>query len=400
MIIQIRGVSSSVEQKWLHPSPIFQHAEEMKTPSLSRRKFIRDSAVVTLSFPFVSSLTSVARAAEDQPRKLGFALVGLGNLSSGQLAPALQRTRYCRLAAIITGTPAKIPVWKERYNIPDRNVYSYDTMEQMADNPDIDVVYVVTPNGLHGEHTIKAAKAGKHVFCEKPMEVSVERCEQMIAAVKKAGRMLSVGYRCQYDPNHIECRRLAMEKVFGELKSIEAGFSRPITATEWRVKKALAGGGPLMDVGIYALQTCRFVSGREPLEVNAKFGPITDPAKFSEVEESVEWEMTFPGGLKTKCRTNYERNDAKDFTVTAEKGTFGLNPAYNYNSSRGTRSDGQAIDLPAVNQFAAEMDDFAQCIQSNKPSKVSGEEGLRDVKIMMAIYESARIGKPVKLANV
>jgi predicted dehydrogenase len=229
------------------------------------------------------------------------------------------------------------------------------------------------------------------------MEVSVEKCEQMIAAVKKAGRMLGVGYRCQYDPNHLECRRLVREKVFGELQTIEAGFSRTITANEWRVKKALAGGGPLMDVGIYALQTCRFISGLESLEVSAAFDPITDPVKFAEVEEGVAWEMTFPGGLKTKCTTSYNRNDARGFKVTAEKGTFGLDPAYNYNSSRGTRSDGQAINLPAVNQFAAEMEDFAQCILNNQPSKVPGEEGLRDVKIMMAIYESARTEKPVKL---
>jgi hypothetical protein len=181
--------------------------ERMKTPAISRRKFIRNSAVAAVSFPFVSSLTSAIRAADSQPRKLGFALVGLGGLSNGQLASALQRTQNCRLSAIVTGTPSKIPVWKERYNIPDKNVYNSDTMEQMADNPDIDVVYVVTPNGLHGEHTIKAAKAGKHVFCEKPMEISVEKCEQMIAAVKKAGRMLSVGYRCQYDPNQMSPAR-------------------------------------------------------------------------------------------------------------------------------------------------------------------------------------------------
>jgi predicted dehydrogenase len=369
----------------------------MNTSTQSRRTFIRRAAVTAIGFPFVSSLSSVARAAADQPRKLGFALVGLGGLSNGQLAPALQRTQYCRLAAIVTGTPGKIPIWKERYNIADKDVYNYDTMEKMADNPDIDVVYVVTPNALHAEHTLKAAKAGKHVFSEKPMEVSVEKCQQMIDAVKKAGRMLGVGYRCQYDPNHLECRHLATEKVFGEVKLIEGGFSRPITATEWRVKKTLAGGGPLMDVGIYALQSCRFVSGKEPVEVSAKFGPVTDPAKFAEVEESVEWEMTFPGGVKTTCRTNYEQNDANYFSVTAEKGTFGLNPAYNYSTARGTRSDGQAINLPGVNQFVAEMDDFAQCIMNNKPSKVPGEEGLRDVKIMMGIYQSARTGQPVRL---
>jgi predicted dehydrogenase len=370
----------------------------MNNPWQARRKFIRQTALGALGFPFVCSLASAAGAAGDPPRKLGFALVGLGGLSTGQIAPALQQTRYCRLAAIVTGTPSKIPTWKARYNLADKDVYSYDTMERMADNPDIDVVYVVTPNALHNESALKAARAGKHVFCEKPMEVTVEKCQQMIDEVKKAGRMLAVGYRCQFDPNQLECRRLATEKVFGELKTIDGEFSRNISANEWRVKKALAGGGPLMDVGIYALQTCRFVSGREPVELTATFGPVTDPVKFAEVEGSVAWEMTFPGGLKTTCRTSYERSGVNGFTVTGEKGTFGLNPAYNYNSSHGTRSDGQPINLPGVNQFAAEMDDFAQCILNNQPSRVSGEEGLRDVRIMLAIYESARTGQPVKLA--
>jgi predicted dehydrogenase len=378
-------------------SNLYREVCNMSTTFYNRRAFLKTASTAAIAAPFASSFISTARAA-DPEKKLGFALVGLGGLSTGQLAPALQQTKFCRLAAIVTGTPSKIERWKTRYNIPDKNIYNYETMEKMADNPDIDVVYVVTPNGLHAEHTIKGLKAGKHVFCEKPMEVSVEKCEQMISEAKKANRMLAVGYRCQYDPNHIECRRLASEKVFGELKMIEAGFSRGITATEWRVKKALSGGGPLMDVGIYALQTCRFVSGREPIEITAKFGPITDAEKFKEVEESVEWEMTFPGGLKTKCRTSYAQGDERGFTVTAEKGTFGLDPAYNYNSSRGTRSDGQAISASNVNQFAAEMDDFAQCIMNNKPIKISGGEGLQDVKIMMAIYESARTGKPVKLA--
>jgi predicted dehydrogenase len=368
----------------------------MKSLSFSRRRFLRTAAVGAVGFPFINSV--IGRAADAEPRKLGFALVGLGGLSNQQLGPALKLTKYCRLAGIVTGTPSKIPVWTKRYNIPDKNVYNYETMHQLADNPDIDVVYIVTPNGLHAEHSIKGAQAGKHVFCEKPFETSVEKCQQIIDACKQANRKLAVGYRCQYDPNHLECRRLAMEKVFGKIKHIEAGFSRGISPGEWRLKKDLAGGGPLMDVGIYALQTCRFVSGLEPIDVTAKFGPVTDAEKFAEVEESVEWEMTFPGGLKTSCKTNYEQSDMHSFTVTAEKGSFGLDPAYNYNSSRGTRSDGQPINLPSINQFAAEMDDFAQCIMNNKPSKVSGEEGLRDVKIMMAIYESARSGKSIKLA--
>ena len=368
----------------------------MNTFKISRRKFLRHSSAAAFGLPFLSLLPSSVRAGEGN-RKLGFALVGLGGLSNQQLSRALQRTEFCQLTGIVTGTPSKIPTWKERYKIEDKNVYNYDTMEKMIDNPNIDVVYVVTPNSLHAEHTIKALRAGKHVFCEKPMDITVAKCEEMIAEAKKANRRLSIGYRCQYDPNHIECRRLAQEKVFGAVKSIEGGFSRTITANEWRVKKALSGGGPLMDVGIYALQSCRFTLGQEPTEVSAKFGPVTDPVKFAEVEESVEWEMTFPGGVKTKCNTSYSGGNNRGFKVTAENGWFGLDPAYNYNTSQGTRSDGQTIAASTTNQFAAEMDDFSRCILENKPSKVSAEEGLRDVKIMMAIYESAKTGKPVKL---
>ena len=167
--------------------------------------------------------TSIARAA-DPDKKLNFALCGLGSLSTNQIAPALQKTKYCRLVGIVTGTPAKAEKWKGQYNIPVKNIYNYDTMHRLVENPDIDVVYVVTPNALHAEHTIEAAKAGKHVLSEKPMEVSVRKCEDMIAACKAAGRKLAVGYRCQFEPHHLECMRLAREKVFGDIKLIEAGF--------------------------------------------------------------------------------------------------------------------------------------------------------------------------------
>src|SRR3569833_2951042 len=166
----------------------------MKSTGVSRRQFIRASAVTAIGFPFIGSLA--ARAADEEPRKLGFALVGLGGLSNQQIAPALKLTKYCRLAGIVTGTPSKIPVWKTRYNIPDKNVYNYETMEQMADNPDIDVIYVVTPNGLHAESCIKGAKAGKHVFCEKPFEATTEKAQAAIDACKTADRMLGVAYRC------------------------------------------------------------------------------------------------------------------------------------------------------------------------------------------------------------
>ena len=363
----------------------------------TRRQFIKTAAVTAAGAPFLSGLVTKSFAA-DSERKLGFALVGLGSLSTNQLAPALKKTKHCRLAAIVTGTPAKAEKWKKQYNLPDQSIYNYDNMEKMADNPDIDVVYVVTPNALHAEHTIKAARAGKHVLCEKPMEVSTEKCQTMIDACKKAGRQLAIGYRCQFEPHHLECIRLAREKVFGKLKSIEAGFGFTIgDPSQWRLNKALSGGGPLMDVGVYALQTTRYLTGEEPIRVTATQSN-TDPAKFKDVEEAIKWQMTFPSGVIAACNTSYSISGLNSFTVQAETGSFGMKPAYNYGGNRGSRSDDKELSFASIDQFAAEMDDFAQCLLNNKPTKVSGEEGLRDVRIMMAIYEAARTGKEVKLA--
>ncbi|HMP84625.1 MAG TPA: Gfo/Idh/MocA family oxidoreductase [Verrucomicrobiota bacterium] len=368
----------------------------MKKHLSNRRDFIKTSALVAASAPFWGALLP-AKAA-DAERKLGFALVGLGNLSTGQLAPALQKTKHCRLAAIVTGTPAKAQRWKAQYDIPDTNIYNYDTMERMADNPDIDVVYVVTPNALHGEHTIKAARAGKHVLCEKPMEVSTEKCQAMIDECKKAGKQLAIAYRCQFEPHHLECVRLAREKVFGDLRIIEAGFGFQIgNPNQWRLNHALSGGGALMDVGVYALQTTRMLAGEEPVLVSA-METKTDPVKFKEVDESITWELKFPSGVLAYCSTTYKVRGINRFTAYADNGSFGMEPAYNYGGNRARRSDGKELRFDPIDQFAAEMDDFAQCILNNKPTKVPGEEGLRDVKIMMAIYESARTGKAVKMS--
>ena len=370
----------------------------------TRRDFIKTTALAAAAAPFASALTPSALAAGPD-KKLGVALVGLGGLSTHQIAPALQKTKYCRLAGIVTGTPAKAEKWKAQYNLPDRSIYNYDTMEKMADNPDIDIVYVVTPNGLHAEHTLKAAKAGKHVLCEKPMETSPEKCQQMIDACKKAGRQLAIGYRCRFDPHHIECIRLAREKVFGELRIIEACFDihldQPPAA--WRFHKDLSGGGCLMDVGIYALQATRFIIGEEPILVSG-VETKTNPVKFKEVDESIVWQAKFPSGAVADCSTSYNSSLFSRYTARADRGWFEMNPAFVYAGNHGRRSDGREIRYPEVDalgeyyQFAAELDDFAQCILNHQPTRVRGEEGLRDVKIMMAIYESARTGKTVSLA--
>jgi predicted dehydrogenase len=362
---------------------------------IGRRDFLKTTALAVVGAPFMN--TRLAPSERQQDRKLGFALVGLGSLSTNQLAPALQKTKYCRLAGIVTGTPAKAAAWKAKYNIPDRSIYNYDTIESIAKNPDIDVVYVVTPNALHARDVIKAAKAGKHVLCEKPMEVSAAQCQAMIAACRTAGKQLAIGYRCQFDPAHIECFRLAREKVFGDVRLIDAAFGFPAgDPAQWRLNAALSGGGPMMDVGIYALQSACMLTGESPVSVSA-MTTKTDPVKFRTVEETMTFDLEFPGGVIAHCATSYKVSGLNRFTVHADRGNFGMEPAYNYGGNRAWRSDNAPFIVAPVDQFAAEMDDFARCIQTGTPTKVPGEQGLRDVKIMMAAYESARTGRAVSL---
>ena len=370
----------------------------------SRREFLRTAAIAAAGTPYLGSILTRgderddARHAEHrQGRKLGFALVGLGSLSTNQIAPALQKTKNCRLAAIVTGTPAKAEAWKAKYGIPDRSIYNYDTMNRMAENKDIDVVYVVTPNALHAEHTIKAAKAGKHVLCEKPMEVSTAKCQAMIAAVKAAGRQLAIGYRCRFEPHHVELMRLARERELGDVRIIESGFGFQIgDPTQWRLKRALAGGGPLMDVGIYSIQSAEMLAGEYPIAVSAMESK-TDPVKFKDVEETMTFELKFANKIQAYCSTTYKVNGINRTTAFAERGSFGLTPAFNYDGIKGWRSDRKDLVAPEVDQFATEMDDFAACIMEGRPTSVPGEMGLRDVRTMMAIYEAARTGRTVRL---
>lgn len=351
----------------------------------------------------MSSLAALGACAENTPAKseqkmdeqkakgkLGIALVGLGSYSRGQLAPALQETKFCYLAGVVTGTPSKAEDWKQRYSIPDRNVYNYQTFDRIKDNNDIDIVYVVLPNALHAEYVIRAAKAGKHVICEKPMAVTVDDCDRMIAACKEAGKMLSIGYRLHFEPHNLEMMRIGREKPFGNIKKLvaENGFAG---AGGWRLDKALAGGGPLMDVGIYCVQGCRYTTGMEPIAVWAQEGPKTDPGKFRTVEESLTWQMEFPNGTKADCKTSYAES-MNVLRAEAENGWAELSPAYAYGGIDGRTSKGE-LDFEQVNQQARQMDDFTQAIKNNRPTPVPGEMGRQDVKILQAIYRAMRSGE-------
>ena len=330
----------------------------------------------------------------DINKKLGIALAGLGTYAAGQLAPALLQTEHCYLAGIVTGTPAKISIWKEKYNIPDKNIYNYENFDDIKDNPDIDIVYIVLPNSMHAEYTIRAAQASKHVICEKPMALTVADCDKMIAACKKAGKFLSIGYRLHFDPYHLDLIRMGTQKEYGEIKKIVAEFLQPSIKGEWRLDKKYSGGGPLMDLGIYCLQGVCYATGMEPVAVTAQTFPVSDKEKFIDIEETLDWQMEMPNGMIAECRTSYS-GSANTIRVEAEKGWLELDPAFYYAGLKGRTSNGEIIEYGALSQQAMQMDGIAQSIKNNEQSIVPGEMGRRDVKIIEAIYKAMHTGKRV-----
>jgi predicted dehydrogenase len=373
---------------------------------ITRRKFITDVGLTTLAIPVLSSFSNCNNSSEEKSKtntmnqkkdgKLGIALVGLGNYAGSQLAPALQETEHCYLSGIVTGTPSKIDKWKSKYSIPDRNVYNYQSFDSIKDNPDIDIIYVVLPNSMHAEYVIRAAQAGKHVICEKPMAMNVKECDEMIAACKKAGKMLSIGYRLHFEPYNLEMVRLGTKKIYGNIKKMSGGFGFPAgDPNQWRLKKALSGGGPLVDVGIYCIQGFCYTTGLEPVAVTAKEGPKTDPQKFNGIEESLTWQMEMSNGIICEGAASYSEN-MNFLKAEAEKGVFELRSAFNYTGQAGDTPDGE-MNFPHINQQAKQMDDFALAIKDKRPTSVPGEMGKRDARIIQAIYEAMQSGKKVMI---
>jgi len=366
--------------------------------SSSRREFIRLLAVggATLAGG-VPALRAQLAAAELKPgRRLGVALLGLGKYSTGQLGPALLETKLCQLTGVITGTPSKGVEWAQKYNLLKDNVYSYETMDRIADNPAIDIVYVVTPPALHRQFTERLAKAGKHVITEKPMATSVEDCDAMIAACKAARVKLSVGYRLHFDLYHRELVRLAKEKDFGPFTTITGDRGFVFKARAWRIDKKLGGGGPMMDLGIYIIQGACMAAGAAPISVTAHEEPKTNPELFNEVEEKMRWSMTFPDGAVCNAVAGFAHSSDR-FRAEAPKGWFELTEhAFTYRGMVGATSRGP-LKYTAINQQAAQMDDFADCVMTGRETPVPGAMGRRDIRILTAIYEAAATGKPVKI---
>lgn len=381
---------------------------------ITRRSFVNKFGVGVGASVIITTLPSFLSAPEVNKtpytgKKLNVALCGLG-VYAGLVAEGLQVSEYCNLAGIVTGTPAKAEKWKAQYNIPEKNIYNYQNFDKIIKNKDIDLVYVILPNGLHKEFVIRAAKAGKHVITEKPMAITVKDCEEMIKACDDNKVQLAIGYRLHYEPTHLEIKRLGQEKVLGQVRFIEASLGYQIhdprdtksiinlnDRNEWRLNKKLSGGGPLMDLGIYCIQASRYILGEEPIAVTAQFGTVHNKQIFSETEESISWQMEFPSGTISNCNTTVSYNVDRLY-ASADEGFFELSPALSYGPYEGKSSKGP-LKFPVINQQQTQMDEIAKLLLENKklPSHITGEEGLKDIKVINAIYKAAETGKKVSL---
>ena len=342
-------------------------------------------------------------------KRVRYAIVGLGNLTLDQIMPAFGECKYSKPVALVSSNPEKAAKVALQYGIPSKNLYSYQNYDQIKNNSEIDAVYIVLPNSMHEEFTTRAAQAGKHVLCEKPMATNSKEAQRMIDACKKANKKLMIAYRIQYEPNHRKIMEWTRNKQYGTVKLIDMVNCQNIgDPAQWRLKKALAGGGSLPDIGLYCLNTSRYLLGEEPESVTGTVFSTPGDVRFKEVEETVLFQLRYPSGALVNASTSYVVHESRRYRCHADKGAwFGMDPAFSYEGLQMELS--QAIDKaewqqhPSFghkNQFALEIDHMSLCVMGNKEPFTPGEEGLQDHKLMEAIYQSAQEGKPMKMEKI
>jgi predicted dehydrogenase len=337
--------------------------------------------------------------------RIGFAVVGLGRLALEQILPAFSNCKHARVTALVSGSPDKAKTVAAQYGVAPNAIYGYDDIARLADHDDVQAVYIVTPNGLHVQHVRAAAQAGKHVLCEKPMANTADEARQMIAACRDANVKLMVAYRCQFEVFNSEAARIVRSGELGRARIIEATNTQVQGSGEqWRHRAALAGGGCLPDIGLYCLNGVRHVLGEEPLEVYAQIVNPAGDERYREIEETIAFMLRFPSGAIANCAASYGAHESKDMRIRLEKGWIDLENAFAYKGQRmriaRRKGDIEAVEeqrLEFKDQFTLEIDHFARCVRDGAEIGASGEEGLRDLLLMEAIYRSAREGRPIRV---
>ena len=363
----------------------------------TRRHFLQQAGLTTLalSIPFSDS---IAQALGKEPKVLRVAIMGLGSYGS-RVAEAMKDCSRAKLVGVISGTPSKIAQWQEKYSIPTQNCYSYETVDQIKNNKDIDAVYVITPNALHKEHTLALAKAGKHVICEKPMAINAQEGQEMIAACKAAGVQLLIGYRMHFEANTLDIVKRQRVGEFGKTLFFQ-GLSGFVIGdpSQWRLNKALSGGGAMMDIGVYSINGARYLLGEEPIWVTAQ-ETKTDPIKFKEgVDETITFQMGFPSGATASCLSTYSLNYLDKFFLSGTKGFAEMQPSTGYGPIKAKTNSGP-LEHTHVTHQTTQMDEMAAIILDGKQPliPVDGEEGLKDMRIVDAIFKAVKTGQKISL---
>lgn len=334
---------------------------------------------------------------EPVPRKIGWAVVGLGKLALEEIMPAFGACRLSRPSALVSGHPDKARQVAKVHGIEAKHLYDYQTFDRLKDDPDVDVVYIVLPNSMHAEFTIRALKAGKHVLCEKPMSVTVEESEAMIAAAREANRKLMIAYRLHYEPYNQTVMKMCEEKAIGELRTISSSHCQVVKAPNIRLSQKL-GGGPVGDLGVYSINAARYITREEPVDVTAYARQPEDDPRFREVPASVSFQLRFPSGVLAHCDCSFDAAESRRYRVHGTEGYIDMDPAFSYSGLRlyvGRPSKREEIVLVEPNQFASEMDHFSHCVLNDQKPRTPGEDGLADMRIIQAIDEAARTGKVV-----
>ncbi|PCD04305.1 glucose-fructose oxidoreductase [Sphingomonas spermidinifaciens] len=336
---------------------------------------------------------------------IGFAIVGLGGYALNQMMPRIDQAERAHVAALVSGNPDKLRQVGDAYGVPEDARYSYEDFARIAADDRVDAVYIVLPTGLHAEWTIRAFAAGKHVLCEKPMAISSVECERMIAAARRADRKLMIAYRSHFEPYNLEAMKLMRQKAVGDIRLVRTEQSYRMGPTSpsqnWRVNRALAGGGPLEDYGLYGLQSALYLTGEMPESISATtFRPTGDP-RFAEIFAHVSAQLQFPSGAVAQLVTSYDSAGGNIALVRGTGGSLIMDPATSYAGQKMRIEGPNGAEFnpgdPTV-QFARQLDHLASAIREGTPIRTPGEMGLRDLRLIEAIYASAKAGRTEKVA--
>jgi predicted dehydrogenase len=361
----------------------------------SRREFLQKITGGAIALPFLPNTGLASPKSQDGP-VLRVAILGLGSYGK-RVAEAMQTCKKAKLVGAISGTPSKLKEWQSKYNIAEKNCYNYENFDQIKNNPDIDAVYVITPNALHRDQVIRVARAGKHAICEKPMAVNAKEGQEMVDACRKANVKLLVGYRMHFEPHTLEIVRMRKAGELGKILFFQGLSGFPIgDPNQWRLNRQLAGGGAMMDIGIYSINGSRYMVGEEPTWVTAQ-ETKTDFVKFKEgVDETIQFQLGFPSGAVASCLSTYSMNNLDRFFLNGQKGFAELQPATGYGPIKGRTNKGD-LNQPIVTHQTVQMDEMAGIIMEGKQPiiPVDGVEGVKDLKIIDAIYLAAKTGKKV-----